>query len=84
MDDYREILSELDDIDPLLEQMEQDLESIIEPEFPDELWVCMDHSNMYCTFVNSVGSVRSIGAQYIEEAMEGGNGGYTDSIHTPV
>lgn len=83
-DDYREILAELDSIDEMLIQMEQDLESIIEPEYPGELWACVDHSNMCCTFVNSVGSVRSIGAQYIEEAMEGGNGGYTDSIHTPV
>lgn len=84
MDDYREILAELGDIDFILEQIEQRLESTIEPEFPGELWVCIDHSNMCCTFVNSVGSTRSIGAQYIEEAMEGGNDGYTDSIHTPV
>lgn len=71
MDDYREILSELDDIDSLLEQMEQDLESIIEPEENEgDKWVCIDHSNLYCIFINKRGEERCIGAQYIDECFK--------------
>ena len=84
MDDYREILSELDDIDSLLEQLEKDLEEELEDEVLGEKWVCIEHSNVMCVFINAQGEERLIGAQYIENAFTGGGDEHTDSIHTPL
>lgn len=69
-DDYREILAELDSIDALLEDLEADLAKEKEENEGDK-WVCIDHSNLYCIFMNGAGEERCIGAQYIDECFGG-------------
>lgn len=66
-DDYRKILAELDDIDAILENIEVDAE-----EDEGNKWVCIDHSNLYCIFINRKGEERCIGAQYIEDCFKKG------------
>ena len=65
-DDYRKILAELDNMDAMLNELEADLE---EENCEGNKWVCVDHSNLYCIFMNSAGEERCIGAQYIEDCF---------------
>lgn len=72
-DDYREILAELDNMDALLNELEANLEKEAEQEDEGDKWVCIDHSNLYCIFINRQGEERCIGAQYIEDCFGRGD-----------
>lgn len=65
-EDYRATYAQLDDIDTFFDAIEDELEMDALAE-----WVCIDHSNWSCTFMNRAGEVRIIGAQYIDSCFEG-------------
>lgn len=65
-EDYRATYAQLDDIDTFFDSIENELEMDALAE-----WVCVDHSNWSCTFMNRAGEVRVIGAQYIDSCFEG-------------
>ena len=65
-EDYRATYAQLDDIDTFFDSIENELEMDTLAE-----WVCIDHSNWSCTFMNRAGEVRVIGAQYIDSCFEG-------------
>ena len=65
-EDYRAAYAQLDDIDTFFDAIEDELEMDALAE-----WVCIDHSNWSCTFMNRAGEVRIIGAQYIDSCFEG-------------
>lgn len=65
-EDYRATYAQLDDIDTFFDNIENELEMDALAE-----WVCIDHSNWSCTFMNRAGEVRIIGAQYIDSCFEG-------------
>lgn len=65
-EDYRATYAQLDDIDTFFDAIENELEMDMLAE-----WVCIDHSNWSCTFMNRAGEVRIIGAQYIDSCFEG-------------
>ena len=65
-EDYRATYAQLDDIDTFFDAIENELEMDALAE-----WVCIDHSNWSCTFMNRAGEVRIIGAQYIDSCFEG-------------
>ena len=66
MDDYRAIYAKMDDLDEYYSWLEEELE---EQQAMD--WVPIDRTNMYCTFMNRAGEVRTIGAQYVDACFEG-------------
>ena len=65
-EDYRATYAQLDDMDTYFDALEEELEM-------DKLaeWICVDHSNWSCTFMNRAGEVRIVGAQYIDSCFEG-------------
>ena len=65
-EDYRATYAQLDDIDTFFDAIEDELEMDALAE-----WVCIDHNNWSCTFMNRSGEVRIIGAQYIDSCFEG-------------
>ena len=65
-EDYRATYAQLDDMDTFFDSIENELEMDALAE-----WVCIDHSNWSCTFMNRAGEVRIIGAQYIDSCFEG-------------
>ena len=65
-EDYRATYAQLDDMDTFFDAIEDELEMDALAE-----WVCIDHSNWSCTFMNRSGEVRIIGAQYIDSCFEG-------------
>ena len=67
MEDYRAIFAELDDIDAWADQLEEELKMVKNAE-----WICVEHSNILCVFMNRDGEVRTIGAQYIDECFTEG------------
>lgn len=52
--------------DKLMDDMEKE-----QLEHEAEEWVSIDRSNIYCTFMNRNGEVRTIGAQYIDDCFKG-------------
>mgnify|MGYP003467394326 CR=1 FL=1 len=52
--------------DKLMDDMERE-----QLEHEAEEWVAIDRSNIYCTFMNRNGEVRTIGAQYIDDCFKG-------------
>ncbi|MBQ6907789.1 MAG: hypothetical protein IJQ28_05370 [Clostridia bacterium] len=65
MDDYREILQELDEIDKMCDS----LADLLEEEHAEN-WIVVDKTNMSCVLMNPYGEVRVIGAAYINNAFE--------------
>ena len=69
-EDYREILAELDNLDELLEMVDEAIDMTVNDSNPGDAWVCIDHSNLCCTFANCFGEIRCIGAQYIDACFD--------------